>query len=124
MSPTFSVVLAVPSRSDRDRPTWSLGEDAMGRRPLAVYASVLLAAVLPTLSTPDALAQPPKRGGVLRIADREAPTPAPTVAVSFLPHSWAGMVYSQLFPSPQGPEQKPPADFTIVPDLAEKWEYK
>src|SRR4030095_3517518 len=31
------------------------------------------------------------------------------------------MVYSQLVRFPNGPEQKHPADFTIVPDLAEKW---
>jgi ABC-type transport system substrate-binding protein len=34
------------------------------------------------------------------------------------------MVYSQLVRYPHGPEQKHPADFSIVPDLAEKWEHK
>ena len=34
------------------------------------------------------------------------------------------MVYSQLVRYAHGPEQKSPADFTIVPDLAEKWEYQ
>ena len=88
-----------------------------------VCALLLLAAVLLALPT-DALAQAPKRGGVLRIADREAPNLDPHLAVSFLTHSWASMVYSQLVRFPYGPEQKHPADFTIMPDLAEKWEYK
>jgi peptide/nickel transport system substrate-binding protein len=79
---------------------------------------IVLLAVLP------APAQQPKRGGVLRIADREAPNLDPHLSVSFLTHSWASMVYSQLVRFPNGPEQKHPADFSIVPDLAEKWEYK
>ena len=70
------------------------------------------------------LAQTPKRGGVLRIADREAPNLDPHLAVSFLTHSWSSMVYSQLVRFAYGPEQKHSADFTIVPDLAEKWEYE
>ena len=72
----------------------------------------------------DARAQTPKRGGVLRIADREAPNLDPHLAVSFLTHSWSSMVYSQLVRFPYGPEQKHAADFTIVPDLAEKWKYE
>jgi peptide/nickel transport system substrate-binding protein len=61
---------------------------------------------------------------VLRIADREAPNLDPHLSVSFLTHSWANMVYSQLVRYAHGPEQKHTADFTVVPDLAEKWEYK
>jgi peptide/nickel transport system substrate-binding protein len=96
----------------------------MRRRPaLAMHALVLLAAILLVLPA-DALAQTPKRGGVLRIADREAPNLDPHLSVSFLTHSWSSMVYSQLVRFPYGPEQKHPADFTVVPDLAEKWEYK
>ncbi|HSE93500.1 MAG TPA: ABC transporter substrate-binding protein [Methylomirabilota bacterium] len=71
-----------------------------------------------------AFAQPPKQGGVLRIADREAPNLDPHLNISFLTHSWANMVYSQLVRYPHGPEQKHSADFSIVGDLAEKWEYK
>src|SRR5688572_6346477 len=96
----------------------------MGRRPLALYASLLLATLLPTLSATDVFAQSPKRGGVLRIADREAPNLDPHLSISFLTHSWASMVYGQLVRFAHGPEQKHTADFTIVPDLAEKWEYK
>lgn len=91
-------------------------------RRLALAVSVALLAVL--LAAPAAPAQQPKRGGVLRIADREAPSLDPHLSISFLTHSWSNMVYSQLVRYPHGPEQKHPADFAIVPDLAEKWEYK
>ena len=97
----------------------------MSPRPVpAVYALFLLAAVLLALPPGDAVAQTPKQGGVLRIADREAPNLDPHLSVSFLTHSWANMVYSQLVRYAHGPEQKHTADFTVVPDLAEKWEYK
>jgi peptide/nickel transport system substrate-binding protein len=91
----------------------------MSRRLVAVFALALLVA-----STSDALAQQPKRGGVLRIADREAPNLDPHLSISFITHSWASMVYSQLVRFAHGPEQKHAADFSIVPDLAEKWEYR
>lgn len=68
-----------------------------------------------------ALAQQPKRGGVLRIAEREAPGLDPHLSVSFLTHSYVSLAYSQLVRFPNGPEQKHPADFSILPDLAEKW---
>ena len=92
----------------------------MARRLVPTFA-VLVALVL--VAQP-ALGQQPKRGGVLRIADREAPNLDPHLAVSFLTHSWSNMVYSQLVRYPHGPEQKHPADFSIVPDLAAKWEHK
>jgi peptide/nickel transport system substrate-binding protein len=92
----------------------------MGRYLAVLLGSLLL--VLAAAPAPDA--QTPKRGGVLRIADREAPNLDPHLAVSFLTQSWASMVYGQLVRYAHGPEQKHPADFTIVPDLAEKWEYK
>ena len=93
----------------------------MARRFALVLCAALVAA---WLATPPALAQTPKRGGIVRIADREAPNLDPHLAISFLTHSWASMVYGQLVRYPHGPEQKHPADFAIVPDLAEKWEYK
>jgi peptide/nickel transport system substrate-binding protein len=97
----------------------------MGRRSrLTLHATLLLVAAVLLLPAVDALGQTPKRGGVLRIADREAPNLDPHLAVSFLTHSWSSMVYSQLVRFAHGPEQKHPADFSIVPDLAEKWEYK
>jgi peptide/nickel transport system substrate-binding protein len=93
----------------------------MARRLALTVCAALLTAVL---AAPPALAQSPKRGGIVRIADREAPNLDPHLAISFLTHSWANMVYGQLVRYPHGPEQKHPADFAIVPDLAEKWEYK
>jgi peptide/nickel transport system substrate-binding protein len=85
---------------------------------------LVLATTLVVMLAPPALAQQPKRGGILRIADREAPNLDPHLTISFLTHSWANMVYSQLVRFPHGPEQKHTADFSILPDLAEKWEYK
>jgi peptide/nickel transport system substrate-binding protein len=73
------------------------------------------------LATPVAEAQTPKRGGVLRIAEREAPNLDPHVSISFLTHSYVSLSYSQLVRFPNGPEQKSPTDFSILPDLAEKW---
>jgi peptide/nickel transport system substrate-binding protein len=87
--------------------------------PLAIVLSLSC-----LLTGPDALAQSPKRGGTLRIAEREAPNLDPHLSVSFLTHNSASLVYSQLVRFPYGPEQKHTADFTILPDLAEKWEYK
>ena len=68
-----------------------------------------------------ASAQEPKRGGVLRIAEREAPGLDPHLSISFLTHSYVSLTYSQLVRFPNGPEQKSPTDFSILPDLAEKW---
>jgi peptide/nickel transport system substrate-binding protein len=93
----------------------------MTRRVVAAFALTLLVAL--ALGGP-AAAQQPKRGGVLRIADREAPNLDPHLNISFLTHSWSNMIYSQLVRYPHGPEQKHSADFSIVGDLAEKWEYK
>ena len=93
----------------------------MARR--AVLAATIAALTL-VLAAPPGLAQTPKRGGVLRIAEREAPSLDPHLSISFLTHSHINMVYSQLVRFPHGPEQKSATDFTIVPDLAERWEYK
>jgi peptide/nickel transport system substrate-binding protein len=82
----------------------------------------LLTALLLVLAATDtALAQQPKRGGVLRIAEREAPGLDPHLSISFLTHSYVSLAYSQLVRFPNGPEQKHPADFSILPDLAERW---
>jgi peptide/nickel transport system substrate-binding protein len=90
------------------------------RIPLLV---VLLALSLHWASAP-AVAQQPKRGGVVRIAEREAPSLDPHLSISFLTHSHISLVYSQLVRFPNGPEQKHPADFSILPDLAESWKYE
>src|SRR4029077_11162002 len=63
----------------------------------------------------------PKRGGVIRIAEREAPSLDPHLSISLLTHSYVSLSYSQLVRFPNGPEQKSPTDFSILPDLAEKW---
>src|SRR5216683_1815068 len=97
------------------------GGSVMARRLALALCAALVTA---WLAAPPALAQTPKRGGIVRIADREAPNLDPHLSISFLTHSWANMVYGQLVRYPHGPEQKHPADFAIVPDLAEKWEYK
>ncbi len=95
----------------------------MTRRLGLVVAVLVLGSLVGSLTVP-ASAQQPRHGGILRIADREAPNLDPHLSISFLTHSWSSMVYSQLVRFPHGPEQKHPADFTIVPDAAEKWEYQ
>jgi peptide/nickel transport system substrate-binding protein len=96
-------------------------EDAMIGRVAALGFCHLL--ILLIVASP-ALAQSPKKGGVFRIAGREAPSLDPHLSISFLTHSWASLTYSHLVRFPNGPEQKHPADFSILPDLAEKWEQK
>src|SRR5262245_66323431 len=93
----------------------------MARRAVLAVAIALFALVF---TASPGLAQTPKRGGTLRIAEREAPSLDPHLSISFLTHSHINMVYSQLVRFPHGPEQKSTTDFTIVPDLAERWEYK
>ena len=85
--------------------------------------TLLVPFLILTLAAP-AAGQAPKRGGTVRIAEREAPSLDPHLSISFLTHSHVNMVYSQLVRFPHGPEQKHSADFTILPDLAERWEYK
>lgn len=77
----------------------------MARRTCLAVALAFLAVLVAAESAP---AQQPKRGGVLRIADREAPNLDPHLNISFLTHSWANMVYSQLVRYPHGPEQHAP----------------
>ena len=90
----------------------------MARR---VAVAALLLPFLLLLAIPAAHAQTPKRGGVIRIAEREAPGLDPHLTISFLSHSYVSLAYSQPVRFPNGPEQKSPTDFSILPDLAEKW---
>jgi len=90
----------------------------MSRRSLALAVVLALLAVIVTAP---AFAQQPKRGGVFRIAEREAPGLDPHQSISFLTHSYVSLAYSLLVRFPNGPEQKDPTDFSILPDLAEKW---
>src|SRR5262245_29704099 len=95
-------------------------EDSFMARRAAITLLVTLLAAL--VSAPASFAQQqPKRGGVIRIAEREAPGLDPHLSISFLTHSYVSLVYSQLVRFPNGPEQKSPTDFSILPDLAEKW---
>src|SRR4026208_1516817 len=106
------------------------GDLAMARRapfPSRLFLPALVPRALrlpfPATAAP-ALAQAgaqPRRGGVIRIAEREAPGLDPHLSISFLTHSYVSLSYSQLVRFPNGPEQKHPADFAILPDLAEKW---
>ena len=57
----------------------------------------------------------PKRGGVIRIAEREAPGLDPHLSISFLSHSYVSLAYSQLVRFPNGPEQKSPDRFLDPP---------
>jgi peptide/nickel transport system substrate-binding protein len=82
---------------------------------------ILLLPILLTVTLGAVEAQTPKRGGVFRMAVREAPGLDPHLTISFLSHSYVSLTYSQLVRFPNGPEQKHPADFSILPDLAEKW---
>ncbi len=83
---------------------------------------VAFVTLLTILAAPEpARAQQPRRGGVIRVAEREAPGLDPHLSISFLTHSYVSLTYSQLVRFPNGPEQKHPADFSILPDLAEKW---
>src|SRR5262245_28448824 len=93
----------------------------MARRAVLAVAIALFALVF---TASPGLAQTPKRGGTLHIAEREAPSLDPHLSISFLTHSHINMVYSQLVRFPHGPEQKNPTDFSIVPDVAERWEYR
>jgi peptide/nickel transport system substrate-binding protein len=91
---------------------------AMARRAFFVTLLMFLGVLV---AAGPSLAQQPKRGGVLRLAEREAPGLDPHLSISFLTHSYVSLAYSQLVRFPNGPEQKSPTDFSILPDLAEKW---
>jgi len=85
------------------------------RRSVLFVVSLVLAISL--AGADGALAQQPKRGGVIRIAEREAPGLDPHLSISFLTHSYVSLTYSMLVRFPNGPEQKSPTDFSILPDL-------
>src|SRR5438093_3388021 len=65
----------------------------------------------------------PKYGGILRLAEREPPSLDPHLSVSFNPQNIGSLIYNGLVRFPYGHEQKDPYDLTIMPDLAERWEY-
>jgi len=95
----------------------------MTRRSALTILMVLLTMLLavPVAAQQATPASQPKRGGVLRIAEREAPSLDPHLNVSFLTHTHVSLAYGQLVRFPHGPEQAHPTDFSIVSDLAERW---
>jgi peptide/nickel transport system substrate-binding protein len=70
-----------------------------------------------------AVGEQPKSGGILRIAEREPPNLDPHLNISFNPQNIGTLIYNGLVRFPYGHEQKSPYDLTIMPDLAERWEY-
>jgi peptide/nickel transport system substrate-binding protein len=87
-----------------------------------VLMAMLVLALL--TSSVDVWAQQPKPGGVFRIGVPDPPALDPHLVVNFLPQTVASLAYGHLLRFPAGPEQTSPTDFRILPDLAEKWEYK
>src|SRR5262245_46717623 len=65
----------------------------------------------------------PKYGGIVRMAEREPPNLDPHLSISFLTHNAASLIYNGLVRLTYTNEQKNPDDLTILPDLAERWEY-
>src|SRR5918996_4906669 len=94
---------------------------------MVVMASLLVQGTAPGGSTAfaqgPAAGEQPKYGGILRIAEREPPNLDPHLNISFLPHNIGTLLYNGLVRFPYGHEQKSPYDLTILPDLAERWEY-
>jgi peptide/nickel transport system substrate-binding protein len=86
---------------------------------VAAIASLVFASCQPGA----ALAQTPKRGGVIRVPAPDAPALDPHANPFFLTQTYASLVYSHVVRFPAGPEQKGPSDHRILPDLAEKWEW-
>jgi peptide/nickel transport system substrate-binding protein len=93
---------------------------------------VIMVAMLtlwPAIDVPMAHAQgaaggeQPRYGGIVRMAEREPPNLDPHLSISFLTHNAASLVYNGLVRLTYTNEQKGPDDLTILPDLAERWEY-
>src|SRR5919197_565798 len=77
----------------------------------------------PAFAQTPAAGEQPKYGGIVRLAEREPPNLDPHLSISFNPHNIGSLIYSGLVRFPYGHEQKGPYDLTILPDLAERWEY-
>jgi peptide/nickel transport system substrate-binding protein len=92
---------------------------------------ILLALLFLSLATSASLAlaqgttagEKPKYGGIVRMAEREPPNLDPHLSISFLTHNAASLIYNGLVRLTYTNEQKNPDDLTILPDLAERWEY-
>src|SRR5262245_43890463 len=81
----------------------------MTRRSACTAIPVLLTILLvvPVAVAQQAVpASQPKRGGVLRIAEREAPSLDPHLNVSFLTHTHVSLAYGQLVRFPTDPSRR------------------
>jgi peptide/nickel transport system substrate-binding protein len=92
---------------------------------MATLASLLVLALTVSVASAQAPAggEKPKYGGIVRMAEREPPNLDPHLSISFLTHNAASLVYNGLVRLTYVNEQKSPNDLTVVPDLAERWEY-
>ena len=94
---------------------------------MATLASLLILPLLLTASL--ALAQTPAGGGKAQVwrhppcGRTRASESRSALKHSFLPHNIGTLIYNGLVRLPYGHEQKDPYDLTIMPDLAERWEY-
>lgn len=102
------------------------------RMPGVVFCMVVVACLLVqraatggalVLAQGQAAGDKPKYGGIVRLAEREPPNLDPHLSISFMPQNIGSLVYNGLVRFPYGHEQKDPYDLTIMPDLAERWEY-
>jgi peptide/nickel transport system substrate-binding protein len=59
----------------------------------------------------------------VRLAEREPPNLDPHLSISFLTQNAAGLIYNGLVRLTYANEQKSTDDLTILPDLAERWDY-
>src|SRR5919106_7086730 len=95
---------------------------------MVVMASLLVQGTAPGGSTAfaqgPAAGEQPKYGGIIRLAEREPPNLDPHLSISFMPQNIGSLIYSSLVRFPYGHEQKDAYDLTIMPDLAERWEYQ
>jgi peptide/nickel transport system substrate-binding protein len=94
---------------------------------IAAVASLLIPPLLSDGSMASAqgtaAGEQPKYGGIIRLAEREPPNLDPHLSISFNPQNIGSLIYNGLVRFPYGHEQKDPYDLTIMPDLAERWEY-
>jgi peptide/nickel transport system substrate-binding protein len=91
---------------------------------LLILLILLLTTEAAMAGTPGpAAGEKPRQGGIVRMAEREPPNLDPHLSNSFLTHNAAGLIYNGLVRLTYANEQKSPDDLTILPDLAERWEY-
>jgi peptide/nickel transport system substrate-binding protein len=104
-------------------PSLRPSRDRLTRRDLlraGLVAGATLAAE-PVLAPDPLRAQPPKRGGILRVRGYDPPNFDHHLALNFKQSCTLSFVYSKLVRFKVG-AGVPPGVFTIEPDLAERWE--